>query len=100
MAPYMAPALDKDKNIKASIYTAAVCTVVFILFFFARWTLPVIPPPPFEEGIEVNLGNSDEGLGDIAPQVPGDPSNDDQTSYSPPATSQPVQQQEQPIEGR
>ena len=96
---YMYPVIDREKNIKASIYTTVVCVLVFIVFFFVKWTLPNIPPPPYDEGIEVNLGNSDEGLGDIAPQVPGDPTNDDQTTYSPPATSQPVQQQEQPIKG-
>ena len=96
---YMYPVIDREKNIKASIYTTVVCVLVFIIFFFVKWTLPNIPPPPIDEGIEVNLGNSDEGLGDIAPQVPGDPTNDDQTTYSPPATSQPVQQQEQPIKG-
>lgn len=94
---YMAPAIDNDKNVKASIYTAVICALVFIIFFFVKWTLPTIPPPPYDEGIEVNLGNSDEGVGDVAPQVPGDPTNDDQTSYSPPATSQPIQQDEQPI---
>ncbi len=96
---YMAPALDNDKNIKAGMYTGIVCILVFILFFFAKWTLPVIPPPLYEEGIEVNLGNSDEGLGDIAPQVPGAPTNDDETSYSPPATAQPTPQEQTPIVG-
>ena len=28
------------------------------------WTLPVIPPPPVDTGVEVNLGNSDQGFGD------------------------------------
>ena len=96
---YMSPAIDRDKNVKASIYTTVVCALVFIIFFFAKWTLPNIPPPPYDEGIEVNLGNSDQGFGDIAPQVPGDPTNDDKTTYSPPKTSQPAQQQEEPIKG-
>jgi len=96
---YIDTALERDKNVKAGVYTGVVCTVLLILFFFAQWTLPTIPAPPLNEGIEVNLGNSDEGLGDIAPQVPGEPTNDDQETYSPPATSQPVAQQEQPIQG-
>lgn len=98
---YMAPAIDKEKNVKASVYTTAVCILVFVLFFFTKWTLPVIPPPPFEEGIEVNLGNSDQGLGDIAPEIPGEPSADDQSNYNPPPAAQPAAQtpQEQSIAG-
>ncbi len=92
---YMSPAIDREKNIKASAYTAAVCVVVFIMFFFTQWTLPVIPAPPVDEGIEVNLGNSDEGLGDIAPQMPGDPSDASQSNYNPPPASQPVAQAQQ-----
>lgn len=96
----MSPDIDKDKNVKATAYTTTVCILVFIVFFFVKWTLPVIPPPPYEEGIEVNLGNSNQGLGDIAPEVPGPPAQDDQVDYNPP-TSQPAAQapQEQSITG-
>ncbi len=39
--------------------------VIMLLFFFAlRTPLPL----PGEEGIEVNLGNSDDGMGDIQPE--------------------------------
>ncbi|MBD0333671.1 MAG: hypothetical protein ICV66_13575, partial [Chitinophagaceae bacterium] len=69
----MSPAFETEKNIKAATYTAIVCALLFIIFFFAKWTLPQIAQPPFEEGIEVNLGNSDEGLGEVAPQIPGEP---------------------------
>ncbi len=63
----MSFAFEKEKNIKAASYTFAVCALLFIIFFFLKWTLPQISPPVMEEGIEVNLGNSDEGLGDVAP---------------------------------
>jgi outer membrane biosynthesis protein TonB len=94
---YMAPAFDRGKNIKAATYTFVVCVLLFIVFFFARWTLPQIAPPVMEEGIEVNLGNSDEGLGNIAPQIPGEPAAAKEESYSPPAKSAaapPVAQEE------
>lgn len=61
-----------------------VCTLLLIVFLFVKWTLPNIPPPPEEEGIEVNLGNSDQGLGDDQPFLPGKPSPSDNQSYSPP----------------
>ncbi len=90
----MSPAFEREKNVKAASYTTLVCALLFLIFFFAKWTLPVIPIPPIEEGIEVNLGNSDEGLGDVAPQVPGDPALTKQENFSPakPSSPTPVEQ--------
>ena len=82
---------EREKNLKATAYTALICAALFSLFFFLQWTLPQIPPPVLDEGIEVNLGNSETGLGDIAPQLPGTPSNADQTNVSPPPSSTAVQ---------
>ena len=94
----MTKAFEKEKNIKALSYTASVCALVFIVFFFVQWQLPVIPPPPVEEGIEVNLGNSDEGLGDIAPMIPGEQSSEAENNFNPPPTSQ-AKAEEQNITG-
>jgi hypothetical protein len=93
---YMSPAFEREKNFKASMYTAIVCSILLIIFFFAKWTLPQIPPPPVEEGIEVNLGNSDEGLGTEAPLIPGPPAASEEADYSPPA-SQPIAKDEPDI---
>ncbi|MBO9570940.1 MAG: hypothetical protein J7497_01830 [Chitinophagaceae bacterium] len=76
---------ESQKNIKASGYTLMVCSLILIIFLFVKWTLPNIPPPPEEEGIEVNLGNSEQGLGDDQPFLPGKPSPADNESYTPPA---------------
>lgn len=81
---------EKEKNIKASGYTALVCSMLLIIFLFVKWTLPEIPPPPMEEGIEVNLGNSDQGFGDDQPFLPGQPSPRDQQAYTPPKQTAPV----------
>jgi outer membrane biosynthesis protein TonB len=80
----MADSFESQKNIKASGYTLMICVALLILFLFVKWTLPNIPPPPEEEGIEVNLGNSEQGLGDDQPFLPGKPSPADNQSYSPP----------------
>jgi len=54
-------------------------TIVFHvgLYFILRWILLVTPIPPFPEtpggggmSIEVNLGNSDQGMGNIQPDKP------------------------------
>jgi hypothetical protein len=73
-----------EKNIKASGYTLMICVLLLIILLFVKWTLPSIPPPPDEEGIEVNLGNSDQGLGVDQPFLPGKPAPVDKQAYQPP----------------
>ena len=80
---------EKEKNIKASAITVAVCGLLFLLFFFLQWSLPQIPQPDYGEGIEVNLGNSETGLGDIAPQIPGEPAATEDVKTSPVAAKYP-----------
>jgi outer membrane biosynthesis protein TonB len=84
----MAASFEREKNMKASAYTAMICTLLFILFFFMQWTLPQIPAPEFGEGIEVNLGNSETGLGNVPPQIPGEPSATEDANSAPPKTAQ------------
>jgi len=84
----MAASFEREKNIKASIYTGMICVLLLVVFFFLQWTLPQIPAPSFGEGIEVNLGNSETGLGNTAPQIPGDPSLSEDTKSAPPKTVQ------------
>ncbi len=91
----MAATFEKEKNLKASGYTGAICVLLFLLFFFMQWTLPQIPPPDFGEGIEVNLGNSETGLGDVAPQSPGEASASEETKSATPKSV--VQASEQKI---
>ncbi len=80
---------EREKNMKAGAITAAICFLLFLIFFYLQWTLPQIPIPLAGEGIEVNLGNSETGLGDIAPTIPGSPSPTEEAVKSVPATSKP-----------
>lgn len=64
---------ERNKNLQASAVTAFVCCAIFLIFFYIRWGLPVIEKPLLSEGIEVNIGNSDFGSGDVQPLVQGDP---------------------------
>ncbi len=89
---YMAPAFEREKNLKASVYTSIVCGTLLIIFFFAQWTLPDIPPPALEEGIEVNLGNSETGLGEEAPLIPTEASAKQESNFTPPPAAQPEAQ--------
>ncbi len=80
----MADHFESQKNFKASGYTALVCGLILCILLFVKWTLPNIPPPPDEEGIEVNLGNSDFGSGKDQPFLPGKPAPADKEAYTPP----------------
>ena len=75
---------ESEKNLKASGYTAVVVTLLLLLFLYVSWTQPVETPPVVEDGIEVNLGNSDQGLGTNQPYLPGQPSAEDKEKYTPP----------------
>ncbi|HMH21574.1 MAG TPA: hypothetical protein VK563_07355 [Puia sp.] len=80
----MADNFESQKNWKASSYTALICGLLLILLIYVSWTLPVQVPPVVEDGIEVNLGNSDQGLGTDQPYLPGKPSAEDKEKYTPP----------------
>ena len=81
---YQTDHFESQKNWKASGYTLMICILLAIILLFVTWTLPPQPAPVIEDGIEVNLGNSDQGLGDNQPYLPGKPSQQDQEKYTPP----------------
>lgn len=70
---------EAEKNRKAFIYTAIVCGIFLLLAIFYTWPLQVPPTPAVEDLIEVNLGNEQEGLGDVQPLVKGDRAPDNQS---------------------
>ncbi len=59
---------ERQKNIKASIYTIIICVIMSLLFVVLKWkqTPPLIAPPE-PSYMEVNLGNSETGAGQIPP---------------------------------
>ncbi len=85
---------ESQKNARAGGYTALVLVLLLVIFLFVKWSLPPLPQPPVEEGMEVNLGNSDLGLGNDQPFEPGSPAPQDKQAYVPP---QPVVAKEEPV---
>jgi hypothetical protein len=76
---------ESKKNIQAGSYTALVVVLMLVIFFFVKWGMPPMPEPPIDEGIEVNLGNSDAGMGNDQPFEPGSPAPvNQQEAYVPP----------------
>ncbi len=67
---------ERQKNAKAAGITILICALLFIVFYWVHWAQPQTQAPIADTGIEVNLGNSETGAGDVAPQLPGDPAKD------------------------
>jgi hypothetical protein len=61
-----------QKNTKAFSYTAIICGILLAIAFFYTWPLQMAPLPAIQDLIEINLGNEQEGMGDIQPLVKGD----------------------------
>ena len=77
---------ENQKNARAGTYTGMVCGLLLFLFFIVSWSIPTPAVPPEELGMEVNLGNSDIGSGDIQPLIPEAPSREEQQVNTPPKT--------------
>jgi hypothetical protein len=88
-------ASNTQKNGKAALITLSVHALLLVLFFLFSFKTPPAPVPVIEEGIEVNLGNSDIGFGDIQPLQPGEPAPEDETNISVPPPAQPVEEMEE-----
>ena len=84
---YMQDQFESKKNVKAGSYTVGVVALLLVVFLFIKWTLPPLPQMPIDEGIEVNLGNSDAGFGADQPLSPGHPAQQEQQAYVPPKQS-------------
>jgi hypothetical protein len=75
---------ESRKNMQAGTLTLAILGLLLLLLILIGWTTPPIPQPLPEEGMEVNLGSSDMGLGNDQPFQPGKPAPQDQQQYTPP----------------
>ena len=92
------PNFENEKNLKATAYTLLIVGSILALCFFVSWAPPVAPPLPDDEGIEVNLGDSETGEGDVQPLIPGEPSAETAEAVSTPPLTTPVQTAEKEIE--
>ena len=75
---------EARKNRKAGFYTLLICGSLLALLLLISWNMPFNPPAPVEEGLEVNLGNSDQGLGNDQAFNPNESSREEQQKYTPP----------------
>lgn len=89
---------ESKKNIQAGGYTALVCVLMLVIFIFVKWGMPPLPEPPVDEGIEVNLGNSDAGLGTDQPFQPGPPAPVNEPQAYVPPKAEPAKEDVKDIE--
>ncbi len=86
---------EKKRKIVAGYYTLGISVALLVFLLLVGWTIPQPVEPIVNDGIEVNLGNSDFGKGDIAPSVKGEPAPEaKETKVSTPPPSQPEPQPE------
>jgi hypothetical protein len=88
----MSADFERRKNLRASVWTAAVGGLVLLVIILIKLSSPVIASPPADDFVEIelpdlpNLGTSEVGSGNDQPQLPGDP-GPQETSYTPPVQS-------------
>lgn len=70
----MSATFEAEKNRKALIYTAIIVTVLLLLSILWKWSLPQHPAPIVQDLIEINLGNLNEGFGEVQPLIKGEKS--------------------------
>ncbi len=68
----MSATFETEKNRKAFIYTTIVCVAILLIILLVSWKIPQHPPILVQELIEINLGNDDEGYGEIQPLIKGE----------------------------
>src|ERR1700757_602759 len=80
----MSANFEAEKNRKAFAYTAAICTILLLLFIFITWKTAQPTAPVATDLIKINLGNNNDGAGKDQPLIKGEMS---------PTPETPVQQQ-------
>jgi hypothetical protein len=93
-ATTMSSTFEAEKNQKAFIYTSVICGAL-VLIALISWKIPAPPVPPTEDLIEVNLGNFEEGMGDVQPLIKGEKAPDQESAPPQQATAATTPPQEQ-----
>ena len=70
---------EVQKNRKAFTYTLIICGVILLLFIIISWKVQPPTPPVVQDLIEINLGNDEDGFGEIQPLIKGERSPAEET---------------------
>ena len=67
----MQATFESEKNRKALTYTVIICGILLLLAFIITWPIVAPSASPVQDLIEINLGNNDEGEGQVQPLIKG-----------------------------
>jgi hypothetical protein len=76
------PSFEAEKNKKALMYTVLICGFFLLIAILYTWPMQATPKYVEQDLIDINLGNEEEGMGDVQPLVKGDPAPDNQSIAS------------------
>ncbi len=80
-------AFESQKNRKALTYTAIILAAILLITLLVSWKHAPLVPKITEEFIEINLGNDDEGYGEVQPLIKGEKSPSSESSTPQPASA-------------
>lgn len=83
----MTTTFESEKNRKAFLYTVIICGLLLLMFILISWTVVPPTPPVAIDLIEINLGNNEEGMGDVQPLIKGERSPSEEATIIPKQTA-------------
>lgn len=88
----MIATFETEKNRKALIYTSLILGGILLIALLVSWKLPQHPTVLFNDLIEINLGNDEEGYGEVQPLIKGEksPSSESAPQQQAAAPNQPA----------
>ncbi len=78
---------ESKKNTRAFLYTLIICIILIVIAFFITWSANLPPNPVTQDLLEVNLGNNEEGYGEVQPLIKGEKSPQQDIQEAPTNTS-------------
>ncbi|ATL48483.1 hypothetical protein COR50_15685 [Chitinophaga caeni] len=82
----MAAVENKQDKFKALSITIVIHALLLITFIAVSFKIPP-PPPNMDLGMEVNLGTSDDGMGEMQPLNPNPPAAAEEVAAAPPVAT-------------
>jgi hypothetical protein len=82
----MSTTFEAEKNRKAFIYTVIIVGTILLITILFKWEFSHAINNPTADFVEVNLGNLQEGFGDVQPQIKGEKSPGDEPAEQPQQT--------------
>lgn len=84
---FMSATFETEKNRKAFTYTTLICAAILLITLLVSWKDALHQPKATEEFIEINLGNNDEGFGEVQPLIKGEKSPSSEAPEPQPASA-------------